>query len=210
VSQPITAGTSFIEFVNNFKSNKMKRGMSLIFAGLLMLGTISCQDKNQEILEKGDEISGKLVKAIMAKLTAEIQENGLPGAIGYCSVYAIPITDSISKSEQVIISRVSHKPRNPLNAANSIETEMIGNYILQQNEGKQLLPQVVTAKGKKTYYAPVVLGSPVCLSCHGELNSIDEKVRKVIAEKYPDDKAVDFNLNEIRGMFKIEFGKERE
>jgi len=189
----------------------MRTLISLILAGLLMFGYISCRNKsNQEILEKGADISGKLVKAIMAKLTSEIQENGLPSAIDYCSVHAIPITDSISKNERVIISRVSHKARNPLNAANKREIEMIEKYITQQNEGKPLVPQVVTQSGKKTYYSPVVLSSPVCLSCHGEYNSIDVNVRKVINERYPDDKAVNFSLNEIRGMFKIEFDKERE
>jgi len=189
----------------------MKTLILLILAGILIFGYVSYRDTkiNQEIIEKGTDISGKLVKAIMAKLTFEIQENGLPGAIDYCSVHAIPITDSISKNEQVKISRVSHKARNPLNVADKREIEMIEQYILQQNEGKQLVPQVVTGNGQKTFYSTVVLSSPVCLSCHGEYNSIDENVRKVINERYPDDKAVNFSLNEIRGMFKIEFGKEK-
>jgi hypothetical protein len=184
----------------------MKTLISLIFISLLMTGYISRQDKNNpEILEKGADISGKLVKAIMTKLNSEIQKNGVPGAIDYCSVHAIPITDSISQKEQVKISRVSHRYRNPANAANEKEIEMIKKYILQQNEGEQLVPQIVTENGQKTYYSPVVLGSPMCLSCHGNYSQIEPDVKKVLNERYPDDKAVDFNLNEIRGMFKIEF-----
>jgi len=186
----------------------MRTLISLILAGFLLTGFISYQDNNPEILKKGADISGMLVEAIMTKLNAEIRENGLTGAIDYCSVHAIPITDSISKKEQVEISRVSHKPRNPLNAANKREIEMIEKYITQQKEGKQLVPQVVAENGQKTYYSPIVLGSPMCLSCHGEYNNIDLNVRKVIDERYPNDKAVDFKLNEVRGMFKIVFDKE--
>jgi hypothetical protein len=184
----------------------MKTLMLLILASLLITGYISHQDKNNpEILEKGADISGKLVKAIMSKLNSEVQKNGVTGAIDYCSIHAIPITDSISQKEQVEISRVSHKARNPSNAANEKEIEMIEKYILQQNEGKQLVPQVVTENGQKTYYSPIVLGSPMCLSCHGNYSQIESDVKKVLSERYPDDKAVDFNLNEIRGMFKIVF-----
>lgn len=187
----------------------MKTLIWLILLSLLMSGYISHQEKNNpEILENGADISGKLVEAIMAKLNSEIQKNGVAGAINYCSIHAIPITDSISKKEHVEISRVSHKFRNPLNAANNREIEMIEKYIFQRHEGEKLVPQVVTEKGQKIYYSPIVLGSPMCLSCHGEYNNIDINVRNVLNKRYPYDKAVNFNFNEIRGMFKIVFDKE--
>ncbi len=184
----------------------MKLLISFILLILLLGGCISQQkDNNQEILTKGAEISGKLVKSIMTKLNSEIQENGLPGAINYCALQALPITDSISKMEQVKISRVSHKFRNPVNAADNKEIEMIEKYISQQQKGEPLLAQVVNKNGQMIYYSPIVLGSPLCLSCHGDYNKIDADVRNALSEKYPDDNAVDFNLNEIRGMFKIVF-----
>jgi len=190
----------------NPKSNTMKSLISIILLSLLMSGCISQQkDNNPEIFKKGAEISGKLAKSIMTKLNSEIQENGLPGAINYCSLQALPITDSISKMEKVEISRVSHKFRNPINAANNKEIEMIEKYISQQQKGEQLVAQVVNKNGQTIYYSPIVLGSPLCLSCHGDYNKIDADVQKILSEKYPDDKAVNFNLNEIRGMFKIVF-----
>ncbi len=163
------------------------------------------QDNHPEMLKKGAEISEKLVKAITTKLNMEIQKNGLPGAINYCSLEAIPITDSISKMEQVEISRVSHKYRNPLNAANAREIEMIDEYISRHGKGELLTAQVVSEDGRLIYYSPIVLGSPMCLSCHGETEKIAIGVRDVLNEKYPDDKAVNFKFNEIRGMFKIVF-----
>ena len=184
----------------------MKTFIPLILTGLLMTGAGCRQNQSdQEIIEKGAAISGKLLKALMAELNAEIQKNGVPAAIDYCSLHAIPITDSISRAEEVEISRVSHRYRNSSNAANKKEMEMIEKYISQQREGEELLPQVVTEKGQKIYYGPILLAAPLCLSCHGPYNEIDADVKSVLNEKYPDDQAVDFNLNEVRGMFKIRF-----
>ncbi|MEX0986984.1 MAG: DUF3365 domain-containing protein [Bacteroidales bacterium] len=189
----------------------MKTLLSLILVSLLLAGCKSQQNKNdQEIIEKGAEISESLVQAIMVKLKAEIQENGVTGAINYCSVHALPITDSISREEKVEISRVAHKFRNPSNAANKKELEIIEKYIQQQKAGEQLAPEVVTVKGQQIYYAPIILGAPLCLSCHGPYNTIAPDVRNVLNEKYPDDQAVDFNLKEVRGMFKIVFEEERK
>lgn len=184
----------------------MKIAITFVFIGMLLTGTACRQGPGDaELLKKGTAISGKLVTALMTELQTEIRENGVPGAINYCSMYALPITDSISRMEQVEISRVSHRFRNPLNDADKSETAMIENYILQQAAGEELVPQVVTRKGEKIFYGPIVIGSPLCLSCHGPYESIDPDVRSVLSERYPEDLAVDFGLNEVRGMFKIVF-----
>jgi hypothetical protein len=180
--------------------------MLLILIALMLTGTSCRQNQSdQEIIEKGAAISGQLLKALMTELNTEIQKNGVPAAIDYCSLHAIPITDSISRAEEVEISRVSHRYRNPSNAANNKEIEMIERYISQQSKGEELLPQVVTEKGQKIYYGPILLAAPLCLKCHGPYNEIDADVKSVLNEKYPSDLAVDFNLNEVRGMFKIRF-----
>jgi len=185
---------------------RMKTFIPLILIALMFTGTGCKQNQSdQEIIEKGAAISGELLKALMAELNVEIQKNGVPAAIDYCSLHAIPITDSISRAEEVEISRVSHRYRNPSNAANEKEIEMIEKYISQQREGEELLPQVVTEKGHKIYYGPILLAAPLCLKCHGPYNEIDAEVKNTLNEKYPNDQAVDFNLNEVRGMFKIRF-----
>lgn len=180
--------------------------MSLILVSL-MLTVSGCRQSqsDQEIIEEGAAISGQFLKALMAELNAEIQNNGVPAAIDYCSLHAIPITDSISRAEQVEISRVSHMFRNPSNAANKREVEMIEKYISQQRQGEELLPQVVTEKGQKIYYGPILLAAPLCLSCHGPYENIEADVKNALNNKYPNDQAVNFNLNEVRGMFKIRF-----
>lgn len=160
------------------------------------------------LMEKGKRISSNLSGALLAKLSSEIQENGITEAIQYCSVNALPITDSISKAEQVKISRISHRNRNPLNAANSEEIELIKKYISQIETAGALTPTIVTRDNKHTYYAPIVIAMPTCLKCHGKPDTdIDAQVMSTLNTIYPEDKATGFEMGELRGLFKIEFEK---
>jgi len=184
----------------------MKSAFLLVLLGILLTVSACRQIRSDdELIEKGTSVSKELVNALMTELQAEISENGLPDAINYCSLHALPIADSISRLEQLKVSRVSHRFRNPMNASDDKETAMIEKYTWQQKAGEELHPQVVKRNGQKIYYAPILLASPLCLSCHGPYENIDPDVRNVLNERYPDDRAVDFRLNEVRGMFKIVF-----
>ena len=59
--------------------------------------------------------------ALGKNLVKAISEEGTIGAIQFCNAKALEITDSISVMNNVIIRRVSDKPRNPKNAANEEE-----------------------------------------------------------------------------------------
>jgi len=184
----------------------MRTALSIVLIGILLTVSACRQGRGDDaLIKKGTSVSKELVNALMTELQAEISENGVPGAINYCSLHALPITDSISRQEQVEVSRVSHRFRNPMNAADEKEKAMIEKYIAQQRAGEELTPQVVKRNGQKIYYAPILLASPLCLSCHGPYENIDPDVRNVLSERNPEDEAVDFSLNEVRGMFKIVF-----
>lgn len=50
-----------------------------------------------------------------------IREKGSAGAVDFCQLQAIPLTDSISEWEGVRISRVTDRPRNPDHLGDSYE-----------------------------------------------------------------------------------------
>jgi len=186
--------------------------MKPLISFFLLFAIISaCNPKqkltDEEVLEKGTAISGKLLTALLNELNTEIKENGIVSAINYCSFQAIPITKQISEDENVQLSRVSHRNRNPINAANEEELKLIEEYIRLKQSGEVLKPVVVHGKGTKTFYSPILLATPLCLSCHGKPEEMNQEVRQAIAERYPDDKAINFELNEVRGMFKVVFSE---
>jgi hypothetical protein len=52
------------------------------------------------------------------------------------------------------------------------------------------------------YLRPVMVGTP-CLTCHGRPAEIDPGVRAVLAEKYPDDRAVGYRPGDLRGAVSV-------
>lgn len=163
------------------------------------------QRKEIELKEKGVIITDKLFKTLAGELNGKIQQEGVAAAIGYCSLNALGITEKVGNESDVELFRVTHRARNPLNKADETELKMIENYILQQSQGSILHPQIVERDGKKVFYSPILLSAPLCLSCHGNPANMESAVVEAIQSRYPEDKAVSFELNEVRGMFKVVF-----
>ncbi len=160
-----------------------------------------------ELPDKGKEIAGRINATLINALSSAIDENGYEGAIEFCSLNAIPITDSISLMDGVKIQRISHKPRNNANAANETELELIDRYKnVSGNETSKKQPSVILENDKNIFYAPIYIASPLCLNCHGKVGSdIQQEVYESIQRKYPNDKATGFEMNELRGLLKILF-----
>lgn len=185
--------------------------MKAIALLLFCTALFSCESRlseaqQQELIARGNQISQTLSGALMGKLMAEIQANGAPAAIQYCSLQALPMTDSISKAEQAWISRISHRNRNPQNAADATELELIASYQAQLNRAESLAPQLVMREKKPVYYAPIRIASAVCLQCHGKTGSdISPDLQEELRKRYPEDKATGFAEGELRGLFKVRF-----
>ena len=63
------------------------------------------------------------------------------------------------------------------------------------------------SKKAATYYAPIRIGMPTCLKCHGEAKDIDAPALSKIKELYPFDKAIDYKIGEFRGAWKVSYAK---
>lgn len=156
---------------------------------------------DREYLQKGADITQTTFKALSSRLQQAIADGGVANALQFCSVNAQPLTDSLSNYYDVSIKRTSHKIRNPLNAPNPEEEEMINSYlvgntnpIVQQNKD-----------GSVSYYAPIKTKG-LCLVCHGEVGkTIASNDYKIITSIYPDDKAINFKADELRGIWSLTF-----
>lgn len=164
--------------------------------------------QKQAFIQRGTAITQQVTAALMSKLIPEVQQNGPSQAIKYCSIQAIPTTDSISKQEKVTISRVSHRNRNPNNIASAAESELINRYISQINAGSTLSPTLKANGSQTIFYSPIVIAMPTCLKCHGKLGQdLQPDVQETLQKLYLNDKATGFAQGELRGLFKIVFSK---
>ncbi|MEZ4725112.1 MAG: DUF3365 domain-containing protein [Candidatus Kapaibacterium sp.] len=147
-------------------------------------------------------------KAVLGKnLMSAIKAKGTPYAVDFCNTRAFPLTDSMAKEYNVSIKRVSDKPRNPLNEANRDELDFINILHKRIANGEELGSSVKESKGKIISYYPIETNA-MCLQCHGTPEKdIDKLTQTKINEKYPDDKATGYGLNEIRGIWVVEMEK---
>lgn len=146
--------------------------------------------------------------ALGKNLMKAIQQNGPVGAVEFCNVKALPLTDSISVMKNAIINRVSDKPRNTDNAANTEELSYIKYFKKLVAAGKQPKPIVKTENGEVDFYFPITTNA-MCLQCHGKpKEQIASATLTALKNLYPKDKAVGYNENEVRGLWAINFDEE--
>lgn len=145
-------------------------------------------------------------KAVLGKnLIKAINEKGTSGAVEFCNIKAIPLTDSLSVMKNAVIERVSDKPRNKKNAANEEELGYITYFKKLVAAGTQPKPIVKTEKGEVNFYYPITTNT-MCIQCHGKPNEqIQVETLTALKNLYPMDKAVGYDVNEVRGMWAINF-----
>ncbi|MDF0714532.1 DUF3365 domain-containing protein [Muricauda sp. 334s03] len=144
-------------------------------------------------------------KVLGKNLMGTIQNKGVEEAVVFCNERAYPLTDSMSTNFNARIKRVSDKPRNPENQANAIELMHIETFKGQVAGGASVEPILSEENGKVHFYYPIVTNT-MCLNCHGTPDkNITPKVYASLLELYPQDKAIGYGPDEVRGIWSIVF-----
>jgi hypothetical protein len=190
----------------------MKKYLFLIPIALLF----SCGNKetsrSTEKIDSTYMIRGNAIAKIsFEKISGELQKalaNGdIEHALRYCNEHAYPITDSLAIANQVSIKRVSNKNRNPRNKADKMEEFLIKGFGNDLNEGINLTPKLVLKDDSVIYYKPIITQG-LCLNCHGTPGKeISFSNDSLIQALYPRDKAVGYEVNQLRGLWRIGFKK---
>lgn len=166
----------------------------------------AAEEKAMSPLEKGKSIAQATQAALGKNLMQAIGEKGTAGAIEFCNIEAIPITDSLSKIHHATVKRVSDKNRNPKNTANEAELAYIENAKNQLADNQTIQPQLKEENGKWVAYYPI-LTNAMCLQCHGKSEQISKEALAKIEAHYPKDQALGYKANEVRGIWVIEMKK---
>lgn len=147
-------------------------------------------------------------QAVLGKnLIQAIQKTGTPGALSFCNEKAYPLTDSMAVAQHAILKRASDKPRNPDNKANAEELEFIETFKAVIANQESPSPIVRDSDTKVRVYYPI-LTNAMCLQCHGTPGKdIETSTLTKLAILYPEDKAIGYGLNEVRGIWSVTFNK---
>lgn len=145
-------------------------------------------------------------KAVLGKnLMTKLQKNGTIDALKFCNTKAYPLTDSMAVVHNAEIKRVTDKPRNLNNQANSTEKMYINTFKELTLNGEEIEPIVKEVGTKVQVYYPIITNT-MCLQCHGKPNDmIKKETMNAIAQLYPNDEAIGYDINEVRGIWRISF-----
>jgi cytochrome c553 len=159
-----------------------------------------------DYLGKGRYIVMTTKKTLGKNLKKTIKSKGTKAAVNFCSINATPILDSMKTVFNADIVRVSNKNRNPDNQSNKKETEYILSYQTQLDNGEDLNPILEETEEQVAFYMPIVTNE-MCIQCHGVKENIKPEVLAEIKKHYSNDKAIGYDVNQIRGIWRVKMLK---
>lgn len=189
--------------------------------GPALLATVlffsGCADTEQElpeisaeegarVAEIGGAAAGELMRTLVGRLTAAMQEGGPANAVEFCSTEAIPLTRmvEIGLEGELKLKRTSFRYRNPANAPDEAEAEALRFFEDHMVSGGEVPSRYVqrVSETELRYYQPLFVGE-VCLQCHGERESLSPEVMERLQENYPEDLATGYEAGDLRGVVRV-------
>ena len=137
-----------------------------------------------------------------------MQEGGPVHAVSVCSDTALDLTNSYSMKNNVGIKRVSFKNRNPLNVPDEFEKTALLKFEKMLAEEKLTNDEIIIEKvkneeGEFVRFAKPIIIEGACLLCHGSESEVNPEVSELIKSNYPNDKAVNYKMGDLRGIISI-------
>lgn len=164
-------------------------------------------EEKEQYLKKGKKTAQNAFKVLSTNLSEKMQEGGVELAVDFCHLEALTLTEGVAENNDTKIRRAALKYRNPSNELTAIEKEAFDEYLARMKNGANDLSPIIKAKkdGGAYFFSPIIL-QPQCVSCHGKVGEqISESTLAIINDKYPNDKAVNFEIGELRAIWSIEF-----
>ena len=181
---------------------------SQIFIVLFLLITNISNSESSEtnksvILKEAKNLLKETAKQYKNTLVQGLQHNNLINALKYCNK---EVEQLVSKDNEkgFAIKRVSLRARNKNNYPNLYEKEILEKFNkLSFTDNKDLALEhsdiIKDENNNKFVYIKAIRIKEVCLNCHG--SNINDDLKKEIQKLYPEDKAINYKLNDIRGAF---------
>jgi hypothetical protein len=192
----------------------MKKLLILTSIIFVTFALTSCEKKENEKKPSEAQIAelrasaGKFLGHLKSVLVNEMQNNGVIVAVKVCSDTALVLTEQIGKAKNVQIKRVSERNRNPNNSPDEFELSVLEKFrklhSSKQIDGATEYAGFSEIDGMNVirYMKPIIVQNE-CLSCHGSSEYIPDAVSSLLTELYPEDKARDYSIGDLRGAVSI-------
>jgi hypothetical protein len=145
-------------------------------------------------LGQAQRASQQFQERLKAALMAAIEQGGPAAAIEVCAASAPAIARELSTGG-LTVGRTSARLRNPTNAPPPWLAAQLATWATQPAASRK--PTSLTLPGGAVAFAAPISMQPVCATCHGA--AVADDVKAAIAARYPNDAAIGFGPDELRG-----------
>jgi hypothetical protein len=163
-------------------------------------------ETRDRVQAQGDAAVTALMQTLAGRLTAAMAEGGPAHAIDFCAGEAMALTDSVAATlgPGWELKRTTLLARNPANGPDALELEALERFHAAEVAGDEPRAHFVqrTPAGDYRYYRPLRIAA-LCLGCHGAPDDLDPAVREMLAARYPDDRAVGYETDDLRGLVRV-------
>ncbi len=152
------------------------------------------------------EAAEGLVGHLKGLLGEELAAGGFERAVAVCSEKALAETKAFAERQGISVRRVTTRTRNPANKPDEFERRVLGVFERMRRAGAVMSDyyEVVETGGRKELrYLKPLLVQGMCLTCHGPKEKIPVEVAKILAQRYPDDRATGYRAGELRGAVSV-------
>jgi len=151
--------------------------------------------------ERAGAAIGAVRKALQGRLTDALATGGPATALSACADEATGLT-ALSAGRGVRAGRATDRPRNPRNTG----PDWVQAYLAPEGaarlvaSGKDVVIAEEGGAKRARVVEPITVGPP-CLICHGPSEGLGPELTALLAERYPEDRATGYALDEFRGVF---------
>lgn len=179
----------------------------LVIAGMSSLCHAESLTEQQVLEQQANQRIADFSQALKGQLQAAIKQGGLINAVSVCKSVAPAIAAENSKDGWTL-TRTSLRVRNSDNTPDEWELSQLQQFELVNASGQQPADKPIVASefivndGNTQFrYMKAIPAQQLCLGCHG--SNIEPEMSALLSKTYPDDKAVNFALGDIRGAFSL-------
>jgi len=152
-----------------------------------------------------DSLTTATQKLLITNLNKALSNEGAQFAVSFCNENAASLSNEMIQEKSLYtIERKAALARNPKNQLiDSYDKKVWKEWKKAKSEGLKLKTITYSKANQYIFYKPILLGMSTCLQCHGNSDEISSDVSEKLAELYPNDKAINFKMNDLRGFWKV-------
>jgi hypothetical protein len=184
----------------------LPRLFSILSVVLLSIGPAHGDQSLEPHAEEARAAIKTFAGTLMSTLTEAMQESGPVNAIAVCKVDAPRIAAEVGQSSSWAVARTSLKVRNPDNAPDLWEREVLESFAERMSAGEnpamiEHIERIEGDGGAFIRYMKAIPTAEPCITCHGA--NLQPELAARIDELYPADQARGFEVGELRGAFTL-------